>query len=375
MSSEKHSAVAPRIIEKAQAQGSTATTVAGALRFLRANLPPAIPGLAYLDHPTGFPPRAHRDQERKWDRATAWTHDERVTRRARDIVQKLLTQHPAQPFSKVCSACGKLTADIAERVSTLLARRIADPLAQVLADTWPYRCSNSRWAGGEHEVTVKIEQAPAATCESKRVWSSNGKWSGTNSEATLHITPRCYDTFGSNLIIGGLITLDAEAVGIREYRATWAEQGKGFALKVVEGWIIRGYHVAGGTLEAARRKAERARRERLATLQVKRMGMAGVDLTKVMVTRADSVRAGNCPAGTDSFINSHIDVLGGRSSVPADELLKVADDTYTRAAVLRAAIRALAEGCRLGEVLEQEGTGGVLPVAIAGVDAAMSMPA
>ena len=193
--------------------------------------------------------------------------------------------------------------------------------------------------------------------------------------ALLSVTPRCYDALGSNLIIGGLVTLDCEIVGVREYRATWAEQAKGFALKVVEGWLIRGYHVEGGTLEAARRKAEKARRERLATLQVAKLGMAGVDLSQVLVSRADSVRAGNCAAGTNSFINSHADVLAGRTGIPADELLKLVDDSYTRAAVLRDVTRTLAEGRLQGVALAEEGAGCAIPVADTGIAEVMLLAA
>lgn len=115
-------------------------------------------------------------------------------------------------------------------------------------------------------------------------------------------------------------------------------------MKVVHGWIIRGYHVAGGTLEAARKRAGKARRERLATLQVEKLGLAGVDLTQVYVKRLDSLAAGNCIAGTNSFIRRHGDVLEGKTSIRADELLALAKDNAIHAAVLRAITRMLAEG-------------------------------
>lgn len=366
----KNRKTAPQLIlAKAQAKGSNATTVKGALAFLLSHLPPPIPGLAYLSDPAGRRPSAAPSRRLTWDKEISWTHDERADKRADQIVERMLKKRPARPFSKVRSFCRKLTADIAVRVAKLLARRLAGPLAKVLANSWPYRCSNSRWAGGEHFVEVEIGQAQNAIGRSYRVWSANGKWSGTNSQASLCITPACYDEFGSNLIIGGLITLDCEPVGIREYRATWAAQGKGFALNEAEGWIIRGYHVAGGTLDAARRKAEKARRESLATRQVEKLGMAGVDLATVFVTCADSLRAGNCAAGTNSFINSHADALQGRTSIPADELLRLVDDSYTRAAVLRAVTRTLAEGRLQGIALVEEGTGDAAAARIAANDA------
>ena len=374
-SAKATSSGAQTILAKAQARGSNAATVKGALAYLAAHLPLPIPGLAYLSDPAGRRPSEAPSCRSSWDKAISWTHDERADKRAAEIAERILKKRPARPFSKVRSFCKKLTADIAERVTKILRRRIAGPLAQALANSWPYSRSTSRWAGGRHFVSVTIGDTPDAVGGSDRVWSRNGKWSGTNSSASLCITPRCYETFGNNLIIGGLITLDCEPVGVREYRATWAAQSKGFELKVAEGWIIRGYHAEGGTLEAARRKEEKARRERLAARQVAKLGTAGVDLATVFVTRADSVRAGNCPAGTASFINSHADVLGGRTSIPADELLKLVDDSYTRAAVLRAIARTLAEGKLQGVTLEEEGTGGANPVADTGVEEAMLLAA
>jgi len=375
MSAKNRNTAAQLILAKAQANGSNATTIKGALAYLLSHLPPPIPGLAYLSDPEGRRPTAVSSCRSSWDKAVSWTHDERADYRASQIVERMLKKRLARPFSKVRSACRRLTTDIAERVTKLLARRIAGPLAQVLANPWPYRRSTSGWAGGHHFVEVRIGQVPNAVGGSDRVWSRNGKWSGTNSSASLCVTPRCYDVFGSNLIIGGLITLDCEPVGIREYRATWAAQGKGFALKVAEGWIIRGYHVQGGSLQAARRKEEKARRERLAVRQVEKLGMAGVDLSQVMVMRADSVRAGNCPSGTSSFINRYADMLASRTSISADELLKLADDSYTRAAVMRAVTRTLAEGRLQGVMLAEEGAGGASPMAENGGEEVMLMAA
>jgi len=363
------------IITKAQARGSNAETVKGAIAYLLSHLPLPIPGLAFLSNPVGRRPSAVPSCRSSWDKDMSWTHDERADKRAAEIAECILKKRPARPFSNVHSACRRLTTDIAERVTKLLARRLASPLAQALANNWPYRRSTSSWAGGRHYVQVDIGHAPNAVGGSDRVWSRNGKWSGTNSSASLSITPRCYETFGSNLVIGGLVTLDCEPVGAREYRAMWAEQGKGFALKVVQGWIIRGYHVQGGSLQAARRKEEKARRERLAVRQVEKLRLADVDLSQVMVTRADSVRAGNCPAGTTSFINRHADVLEGRTSIPADELLTLVDDQYTRAAVLRAVIRTLAEGRLQGVALAEEGAGEVNPGGDTGVAEPMLLAA
>lgn len=349
---------AQRIIAKANAKGSSATTVKGAIAYLLSHLPSPIAGLAHVTDPTNHRRCESFSDRNTWDKKISWTHDERAEKRASAISARVLNKYPRLPFAKARSFCRKQTPDIVERVTKQVGIVIGKRLAVFLANAWPYRYSESRWAGGEHNVNVQIGTGPRASCSTYRVWSRNGKWSGTNSDANLTISARCYEALGTNLTIGGLITLDCEEVDAREYRATWAEQSKGLALKVVDGWIVRGYHVGGGTLEAARRKAENARRDRLATLQVAKLKLTDVDLSQVLVTRTDSIRAGNCTAGTTSFINRHGNVLDGRKDIPADELLKIANDNYTRAAVLRAVVRTLAEGRLEGVALADEGEGG-----------------
>jgi len=348
---------AQRIIRKAAQTGSQATTVAGALAYLRTHLPPPLAGLMHLRSPESHRP-AREPRECGPDSRTpgvAWNHDARAERRARTLVDRLIKTTPERAFSALARRKGHLTPDILERAKRLLRQVIAGRLGEHLLAHWPYRRSGSAWAGGGHTVTVTIGAEPAARGGSERAWSRNGKWSGTNSYANLCVTPRCYEALGTGLAIDCLVTLDCEAVGRREYAAAWAEQGRGFALRVVRGWIVRGYHVAGGTLEAARRKAAKARRERLATLYIERVGLKGLDLARLLVKRADSLAAGNCAAGTDSFIRSHR--LEDRGSVPANELLALADNVETRAAVLRAAVRTLAEGRLTGVALGEEGEG------------------
>lgn len=353
----KRSTAAARIIRKAAEAGSHATTVAGALAFLHAHLPRPLAGLVHLGSPESQPPvKASRaDGPDSHIPGIAWTHGARAERRARALADRLIETAPTRVLRALARRRTRLTPDVLKRATTLLSQAIARRLAKHLAEHWPYRRSESAWAGGGHSVKVTLGPEPGADGGSERAWSRNGKWSGTNSYANLCITQRCYDALGTDLLIGGLVTLDCEAVAPREYAAAWAEQGRGFELKVVRGWIVRGYHVTGGTLEAARRKAAKARRERLATLYIKRLGLKALDLAVVHVNRADSLAAGNCSAGTDSFIRSH--ALEGRGSVPASELLALADNVETRAAVLRAAARTLAEGRLAGVHLNEESEG------------------
>lgn len=78
-------------------------------------------------------------------------------------------------------------------------------LKQSFENAGTYRLASSRWAGGENHYQifpvfpVRFPAHPAlgrgydavrrvtARRESRRAWSSNGKWVGSNSEATFHI--------------------------------------------------------------------------------------------------------------------------------------------------------------------------------------------
>jgi hypothetical protein len=104
-------------------------------------------------------------------------------------------------------------------------------------------------------VAVRVGAEPFATCETLTAWSHNGKWRGTNSRATITVTRRCLEALGCELVIGGMLTLDAERVGPRAFRAVWAEQSRGLGLKVVHGSLIRGYHSTASTFEKASQEA------------------------------------------------------------------------------------------------------------------------
>lgn len=207
-----------------------------------------------------------------------------------------------------------------------------------LKENYPYKKSNSHWAGGDHSTKVKFSDTPSCSGGSDKVWSKNGKWSGLDSYAILSITRRAYVALDGNLMIGGLITLDAEKVGNREYKAVWAEQSRGFDLKAVEGWIIKGYHVTGGTIEAARKKVAKARilgvEQALITREKKNNKRAEFKpLKTVWVSIEDSLKAGNCLPGTEAAARVVREKLGNISAVRADVLLSIRDDYHTRKAV------------------------------------------
>ncbi|MFL9922595.1 hypothetical protein PQR75_46795 [Paraburkholderia fungorum] len=327
-------------------RGSSAKTPRGALRFHRANIAECIAGIKLLREWKSC--RVH-SPARKIDFDTRYnrSHVGRKQKRASAIYKTLAAETPVRRLDLCTTVCPGETLDLRQAVVAMTIAEVESEIAEMLWDCWPYRYSTSSWAGGEHSVKVRLTDAPTAFGESERVWSANRKWSGSNSSAKLGITARCLRELGTGLVIGGLLTLDAERIGPREYKAVWVEQGRGFGLKVVQGWLIRGHHVTGGTEMAARRKVSAARTARRDTLLAARsryrMGADCQDLASVTVTLDDSLVAGNCRSGTSSFVKRFESQIAGRSAVSGAELLAWRDDNYTRAALSAALGRTQSE--------------------------------
>lgn len=262
------------------------------------------------------------------------------------------TEHPDDPATTVASA-PTVTNAVAAPTDNVQSLPNADRLQawhqaaeKEIEENWPYRQSQSSWAGGDHYFRLYVGDAPGASGWSKRAWSRNGKWSGSDSHARITVTARCLREMQGRILIGDLVTADCEKVAPREYRATWVEQSKGFALKLVEGWVIRGQHIRAATLSAARKKARLERNAQASRLWSDRRRVATLDqdLSRILVTRADSLAAGNCEAGTDAFIRSKLEFLGDAPAVRAAHLLIVQDSVYTRRAIAAAWRRIASKG-------------------------------
>lgn len=170
------------------------------------------------------------------------------------------------------------------------------------------------------------------------MWSSNGKWQGTDSHASITVTPTTISLFPDIMTPDGLALIDAERVTPREFRLIWLEQGRGFDLKQVAGWLIRGVHVQAATLEQARKKALTARKKATAAHLAARLKKKAI--ATIWVGLDDSFNAGNCRPSTLAFYESLKTRYGAEvGGLRADELLAIRDDFYTRRAVSAAAAR------------------------------------
>jgi hypothetical protein len=314
----------------ARERGSASTTVAGAIRYLRAHgigrrrrpldgwplRRQTIPGRAYREAPrTAY--RRLRVREAQEARAlemsrelSLWLHDEAEAEAAR-LTAPLLVE--------------------AERA---------------ILDAWPYRRAASRWAGGQHSVTVRLADGSrgSASCSSERVWSDNRKWSGTDSGASIALPLPLLLAGPSRYLAGGLLHTAWAQLGQREAWATWYVQGRGVELRPQTGYVIRGHHVPAkrqspAALARALRIAAEARGKTLVARLAARLERR--DLRRVWVAVEDSIRGGNCPTGTEQGAAAIWRQIGadGPCAIRADVLVGLRDDAYARRAIAAAIAR------------------------------------
>lgn len=203
-----------------------------------------------------------------------------------------------------------------------------------------YRYAIGTWAGGNNSWTVTLGDAPAISGDSKKVWSKNGKWSGLNGIFSATVPANWIRTVEKPglAVVDGLFTLAARKTdspwkGAESWKAVWAVQSRGFALNLETGYIFRyrGVLTHAQSIAAAQRQIKKIRLSKL-------LARLDGDVSKfgdTLVTRRDSLHAGNCETGTDSWIATH---LPGRDSATVAELLAIGKENPRVAAACRVAI-------------------------------------
>lgn len=232
-----------------------------------------------------------------------------------------------------------------------------------------YRRATGSWAGGNTTVRVALSDTPEAYGRSERAWSANGKWRGLDAALFVTVSPRWRSQVAGVdglATAGGLLTTHAESIEDGAWAATWIEQGRGFDIKAVSGIILRasdGTFVHAKTLAAARKvarlrtdldalarraqitneRAEARHQQRAAILSTPTADLIDA-YGSVVVTASDSKRAGNCDAGTRSWIERH---MPGRTEATVAELLAAdPDNVYLLRGICAAILRA-GEGARV----------------------------
>lgn len=250
------------------------------------------------------------------------------------------------------------TAEAPGRIATLYADRVGNDVSRIVLAN--YRQATARWAGGNTDVVVSTG-SPHAYGHSYREWSTNGKWSGLSVRYHVTVSPTWRSSVQRAGLAdaGGMLTTHAEplAGGAGAFIACWVVQTRGLDIRAESGVILRlddGSYIHAASLAAARRLADRrqpevrqrltraagaraeARRRRFDALVAMSASQLIEQYGKVTITVRDSDRAGNCPTGTESWLNSH---APGRESGTVAEVLEIDDGTYARRACVAAILR------------------------------------
>jgi hypothetical protein len=248
------------------------------------------------------------------------------------LVREAVARHEARQAAK--SARASITST--DRLRSKLAQRDAARLGNALGGN--YRGYD---LGNVTVVFARPQTMPGISSQTTTKWVSGRRGyghvtDGQTIKATLQTGwgRKVYDAGLAER--DGLVTLSAELVqtdgDLRVYRATWVRQGRGYDLTVERGFIAtredstsvhESYHSttsASAALAGLRRKmrpeAEReavatkaaatrqAKRERKIAALISRVSRWDFDgIEHVVVTRHDSITAGNCVPGTDAFID------------------------------------------------------------------------
>ena len=198
------------------------------------------------------------------------------------------------------------------------------------------RTACSAWAGGKTEMFFAYDsQLKQPICETTtlKAWSSNGKWSGNNLHIRLLLPTQGWTTD----LIGGVFTISRKVDRKRNpkaYTAYWLVQSRGYSVKVVKGFVVRGYHIEGNDINKANKKVAKIRSEAAQNLLKNRIMLK--DAATVWVTVNDSIKSGNCTFGTENFVKElqkNLHTNGMLGAVRGDVILRVRNDFYTRRAI------------------------------------------
>lgn len=244
-----------------------------------------------------------------------------------------------------------------------------------------YRVSKSSWGGGDHTTNIFLHpkefydgsgRTPKDVwCAgySNESWSSNGKWKGKDSLHNFHIKPDWNkQVYKKGLaVVDGVLTLDAKKIShtlpktcdmmgdgvehkVEMFEAEWVVQGRGFDLNKRMGFIVKAGNLTfhAHSLNNAKRvfsKRVEGYRESVdeAALDFEQRFSEFSEHMDVMVTLADSKRAGNCESGTLDWVQKHF--AKNRKQATVREILEVAQKTHDRLPLVKRALKVAVSRC------------------------------
>lgn len=198
-----------------------------------------------------------------------------------------------------------------------------------------YRCTNTKWAGGNN--TFNISDKVYTSSKVKKVWSKNGKWSGTDVDFSINISKTWYSSVYLKGIheLEGMLTTHAQEIpgndNIRLFKAKWIEQQKGYSIRQSSGYIafneeFGAYHSpsAKSAINGLRRRMNTNTRPEIPLMSYIRKKYG-----KLLVSLKDSLSVGNCENGTRNWC----EVVGIDFSKKSCTLSNVIDGYYIRPSV------------------------------------------
>ena len=110
------------------------------------------------------------------------------------------------------------------------ARQRVITAAEKMLSECGYRRSQSSWAGGDHMISVGVSDDPGISGSSDRVWSDNGKWSGTDSSVSATVPLAWFSRIYRRglAVINGCFVLDIIAEDGKSITVLAGKQGRGF---------------------------------------------------------------------------------------------------------------------------------------------------
>lgn len=215
-----------------------------------------------------------------------------------------------------------------------------------------YREPSDRYVGGDVEIVVRTTRAAGGgdtRSVVETVWAPRRRRgsprSGVNVEHVL-IVPRTWlrrVRARGLAVVDGLLTLDAVAVprrrrpeGVEAWAATWVVQSRGVSVRAEHGLLVRehGHVVHAQSISAGRRMISRRRDTPMA--RGRALAAYAASHPDLVVTLADSGRAGNCPSGSRDWAARH---LAGRTSATVAEIARIAFASRDRVHLVAAAVR------------------------------------
>ena len=207
-----------------------------------------------------------------------------------------------------------------------------------------YRSAHSAWVIISNDLILKLANTPSVKTKISTQWSKNGKWRANSSDFEIAISPNWKKEVLEKGIacIDGLMTTHAKETGKGIFEASWIEQGRGFELRVMNGFICKigneFYH--GKSIEDCTKIAKKRNTQNfLIETETKLKNLNTAELIflhgNTIAYKSDSKRAGNCESGTNSWIEKN---LPGREKATVKEILTLDPNNRLVLAAARVAI-------------------------------------